>query len=107
MSFLRHRQIYRSDITLDRRRSPVGLRSRGHRLDEFAASYSLAGCSPAAPASALPAGSIVNRQAEAVNHYLRLVVYSSTGTMVCFSSGIDMGGVRSGRLAKTMPIKSP
>jgi hypothetical protein len=35
---------------------PLGLRPRSHRLDEFAAGYSLAGCSPALPASASPAG---------------------------------------------------
>src|SRR5580700_9666098 len=35
---------------------PFRLRPRSHRLDEFAASYSLAGCSPALPASASPAG---------------------------------------------------
>jgi hypothetical protein len=33
-----------------------GLRPRPHRLDEFAASYSSTGCSPAEPASASPAG---------------------------------------------------
>src|SRR5690242_15011197 len=32
------------------------LRPDAHRLDESAASYSLAGCSPAEPASASPAG---------------------------------------------------
>jgi hypothetical protein len=32
------------------------LRPEAHRLDEFAASYSLAGCTPALPASASPAG---------------------------------------------------
>jgi len=35
---------------------PFGLRPRSHRLDEFAAGYSLAGCSPALPASASPTG---------------------------------------------------
>ena len=35
---------------------PFGTRPRSHRLDEFAAGYSLAGCSPALPASASPAG---------------------------------------------------
>ncbi len=50
MSFLRHREIYPSDggaIALDR--------APAHRLDEFPAGYSLAGCSPAEPASASPA----------------------------------------------------
>ncbi len=35
---------------------PIPVRPRSHRLDEFAASYSLAGCSPALPASASPTG---------------------------------------------------
>ena len=39
------------------RRNPCGPRPGSHRLDEFAASYSLAGCTPALPASASPAGS--------------------------------------------------
>ncbi len=48
MSFLRHQEIYRSD---------VGKRDRlaaapSHRCDEFPTGYSLAGCSPAEPASA-------------------------------------------------------
>jgi hypothetical protein len=55
MSFFRHREIYQSDVKLwkgeqPKRRSPI------HRLDEFPAGYSLTGCSPALPASALPAG---------------------------------------------------
>jgi hypothetical protein len=48
MSFLRHREIY----------PPMGARlgrAPAHRRDEFPAGYSLAGCSPAEPASALPA----------------------------------------------------
>ena len=85
MSFLRHEQIYRSDrvFGLLRKRS-LQPRSRHHRFDEFAASYSLAGCSPAEPASALPAGSILNRPAELVNQNLRQVVYFSTGEMRIF-----------------------
>jgi hypothetical protein len=31
---------------------PIPVRPRSHRLDEFAASYSLTGCSPAGPVSA-------------------------------------------------------
>ena len=55
MSFSRHREIYRSDIAL----SKVGGGSRSPRpqligFDEFPVGYSLAGCSPAEPASALP-----------------------------------------------------
>ena len=55
MSFLRHGEIYRFD---DR----FGGRGRNHgparplRLDESPVGYSLAGCSPAEPASASPTG---------------------------------------------------
>jgi hypothetical protein len=71
MSFLRHGQIYR----------PMGssLRAGGeaifcyapatHRLDESAAGYSLAGCSPAEPASASPADTIFIPSAETVNRH--------------------------------------
>src|SRR6185437_2513503 len=55
--FLRHGQIYQSDVQLnDSGRGPFRLRPESHRLDEFAASYSSAGCTPAVPASASPAG---------------------------------------------------
>ncbi len=52
MSFLRHGEICHFDegaIPLDR--------APAHRNDEFPAGYSSAGCSPALPASASPAGS--------------------------------------------------
>ena len=88
MSFLRHRQIYQSDVLLAscRKRSCVRLRPRSHRSDEFAASYSLAGWSPPEPTSASPAGSIFSQPAETVNHLLRRVVHFSTGRMGNFQS---------------------
>src|SRR5712692_9846852 len=57
MSFFRHREIFRSD---DRFRAGMPERTnygppQPHRLDEFPAGYSSAGCSPAEPASASPA----------------------------------------------------
>ena len=58
MSFFRHREIFRSDvIRLVRERR--NRRSRPHRLDEFPAGYSSAGCSPAGPASASPTAFIL------------------------------------------------
>ena len=42
-----------------------------HRLDEFAAGYSLAGCTPAEPASASPAGFIFTQPAGTVNRHPR------------------------------------
>ena len=92
MSFLRHGQIYQSDVLFEsgRRRSCFRLRPRSHRFDEFAASYSLAGWSPPEPTSALPAGFIFHQPAETVNPYLRTVAHFSTGTMAHFSTGIDI-----------------
>ena len=51
MSFLRHEEIYHSDV-IQRGRETAAL---SHRCDEFPAGYSSAGCSPAEPASASPA----------------------------------------------------
>ena len=60
MSFLRHREIYQ--VAEDRvrqlwwaRARPLG-HARAPRLDESPVGYSLAGCSPAEPASASPTG---------------------------------------------------
>src|SRR6266542_5747478 len=51
MSFLRHAEIYPFDEGATTRSHALA-----HRTDEFRASYSLAGCAPAGPASASPAG---------------------------------------------------
>jgi putative transposase len=56
MSFFRHKEIYRSDIASSKEGEPAETGSLNHRLDESPAGYSLAGCSPAEPASASPAG---------------------------------------------------
>jgi transposase InsO family protein len=56
MSFFRHEEIYPSDAESNNKREPVAAGSPAHRLDESPASYSLAGCSPAEPASASLAG---------------------------------------------------
>jgi putative transposase len=55
MSFFRHREIYQSDVVSKPKREPAETGSPDHRLDESPADYSLAGCSPAEPASASPA----------------------------------------------------
>jgi hypothetical protein len=54
MSFLRHEEIYRPISSEPGRSGPD--RPRPHRFDEFPAGYSLAGCAPAEPTSASPAG---------------------------------------------------
>jgi hypothetical protein len=51
MSFKRHSEIYPNNRGADETAD-----APAHRLDEFPAVYSLTGCSPAAPASASPAG---------------------------------------------------
>jgi putative transposase len=54
MSFFRHEEIYRSDIGSNVEGESAETDSPDHRLDESPAGYSLAGCSPAEPASASP-----------------------------------------------------
>ena len=74
MSFLRHREIYRSDgrgrswawswervWSGEQARSGVVAAPGAHRFDESPAGYSLAGCSPAEPASASPAQSSMHQ----------------------------------------------
>lgn len=60
MSFFRHREIYRSDGEGQEKGRPPVDDLPEHRFDESPAGYSLAGCSPAEPASASPATTIVN-----------------------------------------------
>lgn len=54
MSFFRHGEIYPSDVESKTKGEPAQTGSPAHRLDESPAGYSLAGCSPAKPASASP-----------------------------------------------------
>ena len=49
MSFLRHPEIFPSDGGAN-----LAANTPAHRLDEFPAGYSLAGCAPAEPAAASP-----------------------------------------------------
>ena len=57
MSFSRHGEIYRWDRETAKAVSP------SHLIDESPAGYSLAGCSPAEPASASPAEARINQNA--------------------------------------------
>jgi hypothetical protein len=56
MSFLRHEEIYQSDVRLGQswERQPVVAAPVLIGCDEFPVGYSLAGCPPAEPASASP-----------------------------------------------------
>ena len=91
MSFLRHTEIYRSDMFIaltpgvsaaSRWSAPgPGKKTRRkeraliHRFDEFPVGYSLTGCSPAEPASASPTTvslipSLIRPQRKSVQWYL-------------------------------------
>lgn len=54
MSFFRHGKIFQSDVGKSNKEEPGETGSSSHRLDESSDGYSLAGCSPAEPASASP-----------------------------------------------------
>ena len=91
MSFLRHGQIYPSDIDFKNRgQAFVQLRPELHRLDEFATGYSLAGCTPALPASASPALFMFNEPAETVNHHLSRAGEFSTGILRNFQPELTL-----------------
>ena len=67
MSFSRHTEIYQSDGWIG---GPglLPLARPPHRLDEFPASYSLAGCSPAEPVSASLADASMNESVRRAKH---------------------------------------
>jgi hypothetical protein len=90
MSFLRHsKSINPMYSSFQAEGEGVsGSAFRSHRFDEFAASYSLASCSPASLASALPAGSILHPPAESVNHHLTGAGEFSTGEMGNFQPAL-------------------
>jgi len=56
---------------------PFPASSRSHRLDEFAAGYSLAGCSPALPASA----SLAVFYVQATGRYLSTVSFEKDSAL--------------------------
>jgi hypothetical protein len=66
MSFLRHAEIYRSD---GREKAEEAGASSAHRLDEFPAGYSWAGCSPAEPACASPTSFSVSGPVHQANEF--------------------------------------
>jgi hypothetical protein len=80
MSFPRHPEIY---PPMEAQTNTVS--APAHRLDEFPAGYSLAGCSPAEPASASPAG-----HQYAVKSFCRSSIFQRTVNSVltvCVSRG--------------------
>jgi hypothetical protein len=71
MSFFRHEEIYRSDVSpsysWERQLNVAAPVLIG--CDEFPVGYSLAGCPPAAPASALPTGNDSQQFTLPYNHF--------------------------------------
>jgi hypothetical protein len=71
MSFLRHEEIYRSDVSpgysWERQLNVAAPVLIG--CDEFPVGYSLAGCPPAEPASALPTGNDSQQSTLPYNHF--------------------------------------
>jgi len=76
MSFLRHEEIYRSDVRFGQswERQPVSSLPVLIGCDEFPVGYSLAGCPPAEPASASPTETILN------NPPCRTMIFQRTAT---------------------------
>jgi hypothetical protein len=68
MSFLRHREIYQVETGGRGRNRGY---ARASRLDESPVGYSLAGCSPAEPASASPTGGTLQQWRRALQLAIR------------------------------------
>src|SRR5712692_11196230 len=86
MSFLRHQEIYPSDGGLS-----LASQAPAHRLDEFPAGYSSAGCSPAVPASASPASHILLRSSSFV------YVFPANGNLSLISVSHPRGALQTPR----------
>ena len=85
MSFPRHLEIYRPMWPSLAKLGATTAAAPTHRLDEFPAGYSLAGCAPAEPASASPAG-----YEFAVQSFCRSRIFQRTANSVltvCVSPG--------------------
>ncbi len=85
MSFLRHGEIYH----FDEGATPLD-RAPAHRNDEFPAGYSLAGCAPAEPASASPAGS--HLAGKPVRGTIRFQRTAGSVLTVCLTPGDKRNG---------------
>ncbi len=91
MSFLRHKEIYRSDVGSGNAGSDLCHLPALIGFDEFPADYSLAGCSPAEPASASPATTIVNKQRR--RHATLLQRTATTPLIQCLSKWVHPSSV--------------
>src|SRR5437588_2863226 len=83
MSFLRHREIYQVEAGGWRGRNRGYART--FRLDESPVGYSLAGCSPAEPASASPTGGTLQQWRGALQLAIRCFLKTT------LSRGLTLG----------------
>ena len=74
MSFLRHREIYQVERSWRGRHRGL---ARTSRLDESSVGYSLAGCSPAEPASASPTGGTLQQWRGALQLAIRCYLFTT------------------------------
>src|SRR5438874_12165050 len=82
MSFLRHREIYQVETGGRGRNRGY---ARTSRLDESPVGYSLAGCSPAEPASASPTGGTLQQWRGALQSAIRRYLFTT------LSRGLTLG----------------
>src|SRR5437879_12367553 len=82
MSFLRHREIYQVETGGRGRNRGY---ARTSRLDESPVGYSLAGCSPAEPASASPTGGTLQQWCSALQLAIRCYLKTT------LSRGLTLG----------------
>src|SRR5437667_5356734 len=82
MSFLRHREIYQVE---GKGRGRNRGYARTSRLDESPVGYSLAGCSPAEPASASPTGGTLQQWRGALQLAIRCFLFTT------LSRGLTLG----------------
>ena len=85
MSFPRPEEIYRPMGMAKRLGRPTCGHPSAHRYDEFPAGYSLAGCAPAEPASASPAGA--HGAAEAGSSTIEMQRTADTLLTACLTRG--------------------
>ena len=77
MSFFRHEEIYQVEASCFGERGRDYGHARASRLDESPVGYSLAGCSPAVPASASPTGGTLQQWRGALQPAFRRFLFTT------------------------------
>ena len=98
MSFLRHREIYQVETGGRGRNRGY---ARTSRLDESPVGYSLAGCSPAEPASASPTGGTLQQWRGALQLAIRCFLFTT------LSRGLTLGAHPRAFTRRTVSTVSP